>query len=493
MALHQYERAVLKAAKNGAYDVSTVQAKTGLKKDAVLKAVQWLAEKKALRIKEEKKTEFKLEAEGRDFLENGFPETRLTKKAAEKNLAFTELSADEKRFGISWAKKLGWIIIMPTDSGKVIEATPEGKKAVKGEYAPMKLLRKVAEGRASEADQKELVGLSKRGNLVSFTEEVTVTFNLTPEGSKLAGEQGEMVQELNQLNKSQIVTGEWKKARLREYNIKAPSERAYPGKKHPLRQVIDRIRGIFLEMGFEEMKGNMVESSFWNFDALFQPQDHPARELADTFYLLKPDTMEIPDPELEKRVRETHEKGWKYQWKKEIAKQPVLRTHTTAVSARYLAETGSKKRKAPAKYFLIGKVYRNETVDFKHLAEFQQVDGIIVDENATFADLLGIIKEFYKKLGFEKIRFRPSYFPYTEPSLEIEVYYEERGEWMELGGAGIFRPEVCIPLWGKYPVLAWGLSLERPVMLSMGINDIRTFYRNDLSWLRDTKVGKEWI
>jgi phenylalanyl-tRNA synthetase alpha chain len=198
--------------------------------------------------------------------------------------------------------------------------------------------------------------------------------------------------------------------------------------------------------------------------------------------------MEIPDEELERRVAKAHQKGWRYSWSREVAQQPVLRTHTTALSARYVAETGMEKRKAPAKYFSIGRVYRNEATDYKHLAEFHQMEGIIVDEDATFRDLLGMLKEFYRKLGFEKIRFRPSFFPYTEPSLEVEVFYEPKGVWMELGGAGIFRPEVCLPLWGKYPVLAWGLSLERPLMLMMGIEDIRTFYRNDLGWLRGSRA-----
>jgi phenylalanyl-tRNA synthetase alpha chain len=104
--------------------------------------------------------------------------------------------------------------------------------------------------------------------------------------------------------------------------------------------------------------------------------------------------------------------------------------------------------------------------------------------------LLGVLKEIYKKLGFEKIRFRPSYFPYTEPSLEVEVFYEDKKQWMELGGAGIFRPEVSIPLCGVYPVLAWGLSLERPLMLSLELNDIREFYKNDLEFLKDTAKRK---
>jgi phenylalanyl-tRNA synthetase alpha chain len=236
-------------------------------------------------------------------------------------------------------------------------------------------------------------------------------------------------------------------------------------------------------MGFEEMDGSIIESCFWNFDALFQPQDHPARDLADTFYLVG--ERPLPDQKLVQRVKKAHENGWKYNWSEKEAKKVVLRTHTTCLSARYLAAIRDKK---PRKYFSVGRVFRNEATDYKHLAEFHQVEGIIVWENATFRDLLGVLKEFYKKLGFEKIRFRPSFFPYTEPSLEVEVFFEPRKQWLELGGAGVFRPEVSIPLANVYPVLAWGLSLERPLMLMLGLEDIRTFYRNDLDFLKSARL-----
>ncbi|MDD5023011.1 MAG: phenylalanine--tRNA ligase subunit alpha, partial [Candidatus ainarchaeum sp.] len=254
------------------------------------------------------------------------------------------------------------------------------------------------------------------------------------------------------------------------------------GKAHPLSRAIMNIKEIFVQMGFEEMEGELVESTFWNFDALFQPQDHPARELADTFYVDK--TFSLPDKKLVEKVKNSHETGWKSKWSEDEAKKGVLRTHTTCLSARALASLKDPYKK----YFSVGRVFRNEETDFKHLAEFHQVEGILAWNGASFRDLLGILKEFYSRLGFNKIRFRPSYFPYTEPSLEIEVFYEPRKEWMELGGAGIFRPEVTKPLTTIYPVLAWGLSLERPLMLALGLNDIRTFYKNDINWLRKTRV-----
>jgi phenylalanyl-tRNA synthetase alpha chain len=268
------------------------------------------------------------------------------------------------------------------------------------------------------------------------------------------------------------------------FDVNAPAANAPLGKNHPITQMSKKIKSIMSELGFTEMEGDIVESSFWNFDALFQPQDHPARELADTFYL--DGTIPLPpDGKLVERVKKAHESGWKYKWDPNEASKAVLRTHTTSLSARHLAALKDKK---PKKYFAIGRVFRNEATDYSHLAEFIQVEGIIAWEGAKFTDLLGTLKEFYRKLGFEKIRFRPSYFPYTEPSLEVEVYFEKRGQWLELGGAGIFRPEVSMPLAGVYPVLAWGLSLERPLMLLLDLEDIRTFYRNDLEFLVSSRL-----
>jgi phenylalanyl-tRNA synthetase alpha chain len=257
-----------------------------------------------------------------------------------------------------------------------------------------------------------------------------------------------------------------------------------PARRHPISRLREKVRAIFLSMGFEEMEGPIVESAFWNFDALFQPQDHPARNLADTFYL-PGEAPPIPSS-LSEAVKKVHEKGWHYQWDERIARQMVLRTHTTAVSARTLYKKSNKMKMG--KFFCVGKVFRNEATDYKHLAEFYQVEGIVLWEEASFGNLLGLLKEFYARLGFEQIRFRPSYFPYTEPSLEVEVFHPQRKTWLELGGAGILRPEVCLALGVGYPVLAWGLSLERPFMLAHEVEDIRTLYRNDLGWLRNFQI-----
>ncbi|MDD4447072.1 MAG: phenylalanine--tRNA ligase subunit alpha [Methanothrix sp.] len=272
--------------------------------------------------------------------------------------------------------------------------------------------------------------------------------------------------------------------RARPYDVTLAADRIIPGKKHPYQRLIDFMRAIMLEMGFVEIKGQIVQSSFWNFDALFQPQDHPAREMQDTFYL---DSLaDIPDYT---RVKEMHEcggsgsAGWGGCWKPEVARQEVLRTHTTGVTIKYLAE----HPEPPVKAFGIDRVYRREAIDATHTPEFEQLEGIVMDRDVTFSHLLGILKEFYAKMGFEEVRFRPGYFPYTEPSVEPEVFIDGLG-WVELGGAGVFRKEVTAPFGIEHPVLAWGLGVSRVAMLKLGLKDLRLLYQSDIEWLRETPV-----
>jgi phenylalanyl-tRNA synthetase alpha chain len=381
---------------------------------------------------------------------DGFPEFRVFQKAISGS-SVSDLGPAEKSIGLRWAKVKGLITI---EGGRLAPAKSREEAA-----ALEDALRSAAAAleKGQGCDPVVLEEFFER-KLVSRSVERTATVSYTGkpfDSSKAAG-----------------------------FDVNVPGKDAPLGKNHPITKMSRKIRSIMVELGFQEMEGGIVESSFWNFDALFQPQDHPARELADTFYV--EGSMPLPeDKGLVSRVKKAHEEGWKYKWDPAEASKAVLRTHTTALSARYVASIKDKK---PRKYFAIGRVFRNEATDYKHLAEFHQVEGIIVWENATFTDLLGVLKEFYRKLGFEKIRFRPSFFPYTEPSLEIEVYFEKRKQWMELGGAGIFRPEVSIPLAGVYPVLAWGLSLERPLMLLLELEDIRDFYRNDLDFLTKTRL-----
>jgi phenylalanyl-tRNA synthetase alpha chain len=249
------------------------------------------------------------------------------------------------------------------------------------------------------------------------------------------------------------------------------------------------MRQILLEMGFTEIYGEIVQSSFWNFDALFQPQDHPAREMQDTFYLKESALL----PSGWERVRDMHERGgdtsstgWGGKWNIKKAEQCVLRTHTTALSIQHLAANPNP----PVKAFCISRVYRREAIDPTHTPEFEQLEGIVMDKGVSFRNLLGYLKEFYGRMGFENVRFRPAYFPYTEPSVEPEIYVDGLG-WVEMGGAGIFREEVTAP-WGiAYPVLAWGLGVSRVAMLKLGLKDLRLLYKSDIEWIRESPVYRE--
>jgi phenylalanyl-tRNA synthetase alpha chain len=333
----------------------------------------------------------------------------------------------------------------------------------------------------TEEQKKSLELLKTRQDVLKISERKEITLVPTGEGIKL-GESSSIGETISQLTPELLISKGWKSMKFREYDVNTFVTPEKPAKRHPLQKLIDEIRGIFVELGFEEISGNLLESAFWNFDALFVAQDHPARDMHDTFYLKEPKVIEIPKfMELKDRIKKTHEKGgttgssgWGGLWNENIAKKTLLRTHTTAVTARYLS--GLKKNDPPRKVFSIGKVFRNEAVDYKHLPEFYQVEGIIVDEKVNFRHLLGILKEFYDRMGFS-VRFRPGYFPYTEMSIEPEIYLKERDEWIELGGAGIFRPEVVKPLFGfDCPVLAWGLGLDRVAALRLGLSDIRTLY-----------------
>ncbi|CAB4397837.1 hypothetical protein RhiirA5_358852 [Rhizophagus irregularis] len=278
-----------------------------------------------------------------------------------------------------------------------------------------------------------------------------------------------------------LQSGEWKKANFKKYNFDALGIPPSGGHLHPLMKIREELRQIFFEMGFEEMPTNrFVESSFWNFDALFQPQQHPARDAHDTFFIKDPAVgTQFPTDYLE-RVKKVHSvggygsTGYGYDWKIEEAQKLLLRTHTTAVSSFMLYNLAQKEFK-PVKYFSIDRVFRNETVDATHLAEFHQVEGVIADKGLTLGDLIGFMETFYEKMGIKNLRFKPAYNPYTEPSMEIFSYHEGLGKWVEIGNSGMFRPEMLEPM-GLDPeirVIAWGLGLERPAMIKYGLENIR--------------------
>ena len=463
--------------------------------DALRRAAEQLRSAGFISVEREEAKIFEYTPQGAQAQKDGLPEVRLLIQLAGGAKPLASLPADLARVGVGLARRANWIEMTAgsvslteegqkvlNDSGRFTLPSSDSLSSLDQSRLPDLIRRGLVRERTHTSEKLSITNAGK--NAAAAPAEKTQSAEPAHHESVSISEQTALAKEIGPINRELMLSGGWKKASLRRYDLSAQPEVRTPARRHPIARVASRIRRIFLSMGFEEMEGPLAESAFFNFDALFQPQDHPARDLADTFYL--PGETGRPPTTLSADVRREHEKGWKYSWDEKVARQMVMRTHTTAVSARTLYDTSADK--SPRKFFSIGKVFRNEATDYKHLAEFYQVEGIVVWEGATFGHLLGLLKSFYSRLGFEKIRFRPSYFPYTEPSLEIEVFHPARQAWLELGGAGIFRPEVCEPLGGRYPVLAWGLSLERPLMLANKIEDIRTLYRNDLGWLRDFPI-----
>ncbi len=408
------------------------------------------------------------------------------------------LAKEDVRAEVKWLTKKGWF---SRERDRLI-LSEKGRQALAGAREPDELVLEQVQERVTVPELKQRIAgvdvesavklLRGREELVRIRQRVEREIQLTPAGINAAQSQaaGGATAEVNQLTPELITSGRWRQVRFRRYDVTLPAKEVYPGKEHPLSRIIAEARRAFLEMGFEETASPVVETAFWDFDALFQPQDHPAREMQDTFYLAVPKTGRLPDPELVARVAQTHENGgetgssgWRYRWDRGLAERLLLRTHTTAATIRALAENPNP----PRKVFCIGKVFRRENMDATHLPEFIQIDGIIIDERASLVTLFGTLAEFYRKMGASEVRFRPSYFPYTEPSVEVFANLGRLG-WVEMGGAGVFRSEVTMPLGCRATVLAWGLGLERLAMLRFGVSDIRKLYWADIGWLREAKL-----
>uniref|UniRef100_A0A8C7QYX1 phenylalanine--tRNA ligase n=1 Tax=Oncorhynchus mykiss TaxID=8022 RepID=A0A8C7QYX1_ONCMY len=350
----------------------------------------------------------------------------------------------------------------------------------------------VQKGQASQLEEKEKNELKKR----KLLSEVTVKSYWITKGSCFSTT---ITKQETELTPEMIASGSWKEKKFKPYNFEAMGVALDCGHLHPLMKVRTQFRQIFLEMGFTEMPtNNFIESSFWNFDSLFQPQQHPARDQHDTFFLSDPaQAHEFPQDYLE-RVRKVHSEGgfgsqgYKYDWKIEEAQKNILRTHTTAVSARMLYKLAQQENFTPVKYFSIDRVFRNETLDATHLAEFHQIEGVVADFGLTLGDLMGILHQFFNKLGITKLRFKPAYNPYTEPSMEVFSYHEGLKKWVEVGNSGMFRPEMLLPMGlpEGVTVIAWGLSLERPTMIKYGINNIRELvgHKVNLQMVYDSPV-----
>jgi len=442
-----------------------ISQETKLSMDQIRRGVEWLRQKKLADVSESINISLRLGKNGLVALKNGLPERRLVTLVRDGPKTFDEIRSSLHGFdfnaAISNAKKNDWINIEKTDTGsKISLKDPDAVVPHDSELIISRLGERTII--STEFDNTPLAeplkSLMERPDFIIAHEEKTKTVSLSETGKKI---------DLEKLDSGAI-------------DVEADVPHVHAARIHPLKDTINEIRDTFVHLGFTEITGNLSQSSFWNFDALFTPQDHPARELQDTFYLKDLNAKQLATPTQIKNVSSAHKKGWRYYWDIQEARKMVLRTHTTCVTIKHLAD----KKPDEARIFSLGRVFRNEKVSYKHLVEFNQVEGVVVGKHMTLRDLMGIQKEFYRKIGLTKVKFWPTFFPYTEPSLQSMVYNEKLGKWIELFGMGIFRPEVTKPLGITKPVLAWGGGIERIAMLKFGLDDVREFYNNNLSWLR---------
>ncbi|NUN11304.1 phenylalanine--tRNA ligase subunit alpha [Candidatus Micrarchaeota archaeon] len=476
--LKENELLVLNAVKKKTCTIEEITSATGLSESTVMSVLSSLEEKQLVSLEKQVVTKIVLSKEGLLYSDKGTPEKRLFDSLKGKE---TELNEALKHSGLSDFEKgiaLQWIV--KTNLAKI------DKKNDKTFLVPV--------GRESEFDS--LIELLKEGEpvfgkekllssrkLVELKEEKNVTATVTNLGLKASSEKNDFV---SQLTPQLLRDGSWKNKKFSSYDLNTLVKQVDFGRKHPYKQFVRGIKEKLVGLGFKEVHGHFVELEFWNMDALFMAQDHPARELHDVFMVDGVQSGEVVDKNVLNQVKKAHEsglsgsKGWQYKWDAEIATRLVLRSQTTTLSARQLASG----LKPPTKLFSIGRVFRPDEIDWKHFIEFNQCEGIVLDDSVSLRELLGYLKEFAVEVfGAKKVKFVPSYFPFTEPS--VEMYTQVPGKGMiEVGGAGMFRPEMLAGLGVKHPVLAWGLGIDRLAMNAMGITDIRDLFTQNLELLR---------
>jgi len=451
---HDIEKKIITSLKdNPKQTPETLEKNTKLSPDQIRRGIEWLKLKDLAIVNESKTSIISLGKNGIESFQKGLPERRLLDLLKDRPRNLSDL---QKELGPVFGPAMGL-----SRKNNWVEASTEQifLKNFPSELPGEKALKQIGNNKLPQdkIDKNDLSELLKRPDFIIEDVIKTKEISLTDSAKSI---------ELSESSGA--------------IDVEAKVPDIFVGRTHPLKDTIDEIREIFVTLGFSEITGNMTQSSFWNFDALFTPQDHPARELQDTFYLDGISAKKIGTPEQIRKVSESHKKNWRYHWDINEARKMVLRTHTTCVTIKHLAENKPDE----ARVFSLGRVFRNEKVSYKHLVEFNQIEGVVVGKDANLRNLMGIQREFYRRIGITKIKFWPTFFPYTEPSLQTMVYNERLGKWVELFGMGIFRSEVTKPLGITKPVLAWGGGIERIAMLKYGLDDVREFYNNNLNWLR---------
>jgi phenylalanyl-tRNA synthetase alpha chain len=440
-----------------------------------------------------------LTSDGKDCLNKGSPENELLEFLKNNSGKSTKKEVNEKlgkdHRGFSRAMQMKLLDYDNKTDLLTIKSTVDVNKFLAVDEARDTLKKFMENTKPDVHDQNAIKNHTK---VLKYITIETVKYFSINRGKNF--ESGLQKQETD-LTKELLVDDAWEKRKFKKYNYQTLGKEVKNGALHPLLRVRTQFREILLELGFQEMPTNsFVDSSFWNFDSLFQPQQHPARDAHDTFFLDNPKFSKVKQilPEYFQRVKEVHEIGgygsigWIYNWSEEEASKNILRTHTTAVSSRMLYKLAEEYKSTglftPKKYFSIDRVFRNESLDATHLAEFHQIEGLVADFNLGLGHLIRTIQDFFEKFGIKKLRFKPAYNPYTEPSMEIFAYHEGFKRWVEIGNSGIFRPEMLLPMGlpENVSVIAWGLSLERPTMIHYGLKNIRDLFGHGVNFM-DTK------
>jgi len=438
--------------------------------DSVRRASAWLTQKGFANVSEKKSEKVVLTADGEKALAKGMPEnvfletlTRLGGKASFADLEKeSQLSKQEFMAALGINKRKAFVVIMQG----LIQETGVAKE--QETFSEQNSLRDIADNK--KVSQEVASALQRRG-LIEKKEFVERKIFISPQGEEAKGL-------LSSLQGS------------RAFDVEAPVPSIFMGKKAPYMQFLSQIRSKLVSLGFQEMFSPLLVTEFYNFDVLFQPQNHPARTWTDTYQLKHPKKGSLPSPKIVSAIKAAHEnggksasKGWGYDWSADIASKLMPAAHGTAHSARQLVQG----IKVPGKYFAIARCFRPDVLDATHLIEFNQMEGFIVGENLNFTHLLGMLRDFAIEVaGAEKVKFFPDYYPFTEPSVQLSAKHPEMG-WIEFAGAGMFRPEMLENLGIKGEAIAWGMGIDRLAMFKLGIKDIRYLFADDLGYLRNAK------
>ena len=471
-------------------------------------SLSWLAAKGFVReTNRVKRLLFEITDFGRECMEKGTYDARIVGLLESSGpLALPEIA---RKLGIE-AKDVGSAFgglskdkVLAMDAEKKAVVAPGGKALLAAREAALQALLRRAEktpldDAALSADEKVLAASQAKkrgasGSLFRITEPEEPFFAPSEQGlaAKLAlGTAGATGEEAGALTPEMLRTGAWKTARFRRYNIDVPPTRVQAGRSNPYCAFLEQLKNKLASLGFEEFDGPLVETEFWNGDALFMPQFHSARDIHDVYYIKSPThAREIEQPWLD-QVAATHEngwrtgsRGWRYGFDRQFTRRLILRSQGTVLSAKTLPHA-----KVPGKYFGTVRCFRYDQVDATHLSDFYQTEGIVLGEQVNLRTLLGLLKMFAEEVAMaEEVRYVPGFFPYTEPSVEVHIKHPTLG-WFELGGSGIFRPEVTEPLGIKVPVLAWGLGIDRMALVSMGLKDIRELFTPSLDEVRARRM-----